>query len=176
MKKLILIALLCTLIIGVYPQTARAASTILKVDVSGGALTLSNPTVATLSAASLEGSQNVSRGKLGSIEIVDNRGTGSGWTVTLAVSDFSCCNGGFTIPASNLTITPASITTIAGSATGLTAGSVYTFKSSSDIATILSANSTAGMGSYSINPDISLIIPANAYAGTYSATLTLTII
>lgn len=157
-------------------SNASAASTVLKVDITGGTLTITNPSIATLSAKSLEGNVNTSAGKLGEIVITDNRGTGSGWSVTLTVSDFTCCNGTFSIPAKNLTITPGEIETLTGSFSGVNAGSAYTLKSSSDIATIITANNNSGMGSYKINPDLTLLVPSNAFAGKYSATLTITII
>lgn len=153
-----------------------AVSTLLKVDVTGGTLSITNPSIATLSAKLLEGNVNTSAGKLGEIIITDNRGTGSGWSVTLTISDFTCCNGSFSIPAKNLTITPGEIETLKGSYSGVSAGSAYTLKSSSDLATIITANSNSGMGSYKINPDLTLLVPADAFAGKYSATLTITII
>lgn len=77
-----------------------------------------------------------------------------------------------TIPVTGLTHTPGSVTTISGSSTGVTAGSATTFASTSDPATIMTASSGNGMGSYSNNPALSLTIPAATYANTYTATIT----
>lgn len=153
-----------------------AASTLLKVDITGGTLTILNPNIATLSAKSLEGDVNTSTGKLGDILVTDSRGTGSGWTVTLSVSDFTCCNNSFTIPAKNLTITPGEIEASLGTSVGVTAGVSYNLKSSSDVVTLITAKSNTGMGSYKINPTLSLLIPQDAFAGQYSSVLTITVI
>lgn len=75
------------------------------------------------------------------------------------------------IPVTGLTMTPSVVTTIAGSSTGVTAGSQHTFSDTTDPTTIMSASSNNGMGSYSNNPALELIIPANSYANTYSATI-----
>ena len=175
-KKLLALTLFVFAFSFISVTNAFAAETLLKIDIAGGTLTMDNPTIATLSAQSLDGAVRSSAGKLGVIEVTDNRGTGSGWSVTLTVSDFTCCNNSFTIPVNNLTIVPGSVQTIMGSATGVVSGNSYTFRSADDIATILTANSNAGMGIYRINPDMTLVIPTNAFAGEYSATLTLTII
>lgn len=89
---------------------------------------------------------------------------GDQWTIRVDV-----------IPVTGLTITPSAVTTIAGSSTGVTPGSEYTFTGVSDPATIMSASSNNGMGSYSNNPALELVIPANSYANTYTATITETV-
>lgn len=87
--------------------------------------------------------------------------TGDSWTIRVD-----------TIPVTGLTHTPGSVTTIAGSSTGVTAGTAVTFASTSDPATIMTASSGKGLGSYSNNPALLLSIPATTYANTYTATIT----
>ena len=80
-----------------------------------------------------------------------------------------------TIPVTNLTLTPNTFTTIAGSSTGVSNGSAHTFANTSDATTVLSASAGNGMGSYSDNPALQLSVPAATYANSYSATITETV-
>lgn len=89
---------------------------------------------------------------------------GDQWTIRVDV-----------IPVTGLQVTPNSFTTVAGSSTGVTNGSVHTFSSTSDPTTILTASSGNGMGSYSDNPALQLSVPAATFANSYSATITLTV-
>ncbi len=79
------------------------------------------------------------------------------------------------IPVTNFLVTPGSVTVVAGSGTGVTAGSAHTFTTTSDATTIMSATSGNGMGSYSNNPALQLTIPAATYASSYTATVTETV-
>lgn len=82
-----------------------------------------------------------------------------------------------TIPVTGFQITPGSLTTIAGSSTNVTGGSIHTFSNTSDSTSLITASSAGGygMGSYSVTPDLQLTIPANSYANSYTATLTMTV-
>lgn len=168
--------LLVTSITLIAVSSAHAATTKLKVNIEGGSLSLSSPEIASLSAVSLDNAVKTISGKLGTISVVDSRGSGTGWAVTMTVSDFTCCNNQYKIGVNNLTVNPSQVQTVLGSSTNVVSGSSHTFTSTSDIATIISASSGAGMGNYEINPELGLLVPANTYAGEYSATLTLTII
>lgn len=83
-----------------------------------------------------------------------------------------------TIPVTGFQLTPGSLTTIAGSATNVTAGSVHTFSSTADATSLITAASTGGygMGSYSVNPALQLTIPAGTYASSYVAVVTETVL
>lgn len=84
-------------------------------------------------------------------------------------------------PYTDLTITPQAATeAVAGSGlTGLTTGSSGSFSGTaitSNERTILQASSNNGMGSYNQNIDLSLTIHGNSYSGTFSGTVTFTVI
>lgn len=157
-------------------SNVQAATTTLQAVINPGTLTLASPTVATISAITLEGTSQTSTGSLGAITINDNRGTGSGWSVTLTVSDFTCCTPARTIGATNLTINPGLVTTLSGKVSGVTSGSSRSLTSSSDAATLMNAVTNSGMGSYRVSPTLSLAVPGEAFAGTYTATVTITVI
>jgi hypothetical protein len=81
------------------------------------------------------------------------------------------------IDVTNLTVTPGNLRNDAGSSlTGVSLGSSHNFTGTTDQATVATAASGAGNGSYYMDLGLSLNIPANQYAGSYQATLTFTAI
>lgn len=86
--------------------------------------------------------------------------TGDSWTIRVD-----------TIPVTSLTLTPPVLTTVAGSSSGVTVGGAHTYTGVSDPATLMTATSGNGMGSYSTNPTLVLSVPAATYANNYTATI-----
>lgn len=155
---------------------AGAATTTLNAIINPGNLTLNNSPVATISAVTLEGVSQSSNGSLGPITVIDNRGTGAGWSVTASVSDFTCCEPTRTIPVTNLKVDPGLLTVVSGKSSGVSAGDSRNILSPTDNFTLITAVTDGGLGSYQVRPSISLSIPGDAYAGTYTATLVITVI
>ena len=152
-------------------------TTTLYATVNAGSLSLSNTSLATLSATTVAESAGSATGSTGTITVTDNRGSGAGWSVTSTSTAFSCCSDAHTIAVTNLTVNPNN-STLAGangaSTTSVTVGSSHTFTSISDSTNIVTAAAASGMGQYTINPTVTLTIPVGVYAGTYTATLTIT--
>lgn len=140
-----------------------------------GALTLSSQSSTSLTAATLSSTNQSSTGSLGTLTVVDGRETDVGWTLAVSSNNFTCCSPTRTIAVTNLTINPGTFTTLAGSSTGVAAGSSHTFTSTTDQTTVLSASSPNGRGAYSLNPSLILTVPVGSYAGSYSATITETV-
>ncbi len=134
---------------------------------SGGAAGVATFGVSGLETASGTTGQNVAIGTRGLI--VDFAAatytTSDAWTIRVDV-----------IPVTGLEVTPGSLTTIAGSASNVTAGSVHTFSGISDPTAIITAASGYGLGSYSVTPDLVLTIPGNSYANSYTATVVETVL
>lgn len=97
------------------------------------------------------------------IESASDQTTGSGVaigargvTATFAAATYSVGDSWTiridTIPVTNLTITPNTFTTVAGSSTGVSNGSSHAFTGTEDATSIITASSENGMGSYSDNP------------------------
>jgi hypothetical protein len=80
-----------------------------------------------------------------------------------------------TMPASGVMVTPANLTTLDGSPSGVHLGAVYQFSSTTDSATLLTADSGSGFGLYSATPTLRLTIPARTPVGAYTATITETL-
>jgi len=157
-------------------SVSKAATTTLNAVINPGSLTVTNSSVASISAVTLEGVSQSSAGSLGPIIVTDNRGTGAGWSVTMTVSDFSCCTPIRTITSTNLTVAPGSLSVVSGKTAGVSAGETHTVSSATDPVTLMTAIADSGLGSYRVTPTINLSIPGDAYAGTYTATVTVTII
>jgi len=124
---------------------------------------------------SVSGLESASNQTTGSAVAVGTRGITATFAAATYVIGDSWTIRVDTIPITNLTLTPNSFTTIAGSSTGVTNGSAHVFLSTADATTILTATSGNGMGSYSDNPALQLAVPAATFANSYTATVTLTV-
>jgi hypothetical protein len=110
----------------------------------------------------------------------DSRGTGAGWNVTLASTQFS--TGGATprtLAADASTLTASAVTCATGSTctTPDNVGITYPTSVPTGVAPavkIFGASVGFGMGKVDLKPTVQVKVPANAYEGTYSSTLTVT--
>lgn len=114
--------------------------------------------------------------------IQDTRGTGAGWNLTITSTTFSTGGG-----------TPRTLSTTASSLTGVTSacasGTCTTPSNAQTYPIAVPAAGTAptavkffnttannGMGIFTVTPTIAVTVPQNAYAGTYSSTVTLSVV
>ncbi len=117
--------------------------------------------------------QSVSTGTLGQFSVQDNRyATHKGWTLTTSVNDFA---GPVAVGKAQLGVKPVLVT--AGSqAGGVTVGAEQVAGSAVYPSTFASAVDNTTVGTTNFNADLKFVAPANAPAGTYTSTLTLTVI
>jgi hypothetical protein len=104
--------------------------------------------------------------------IVDARGSGAGWNLTISATSFSDGLGH--------TLAPGQVSAVAAACK---AGSSCTAASSSGITYPLTIGGTgskffnaavsSGLGKIDVTPTVDVVIPGNAYAGTYTSTVTL---
>ena len=104
--------------------------------------------------------------------IVDARGNGAGWNVTMSATSFS--------DGSGHTLAPG---TVSGAVQACHSGSSCTAATSSGIsypltltgtaAKVFSAALNTGLGKIDVTPTVQVAIPGNAYAGTYTSTVTI---
>jgi hypothetical protein len=117
------------------------------------------------------------------VEVVDARGlaSGGGWNLTLTSTQFND-GAGHTFPTSASTITAASSGCAATSTCllptngiaynlGVPAGSV-----APSAVKYFNAASPTGRGRVDVNATVSVAVPANVIAGTYSSTVTVSIV
>lgn len=102
----------------------------------------------------------------------DARGTGNGWSITIAVEGALTSGAGTfdttprTIAASNLTFAPGTVTALSGSdpTTNITTSNLTL---STSAQTFLSCSSMC-KGRYGFHPTVTLAVPANAYRSNFT--------
>jgi len=103
--------------------------------------------------------------------VVDARGSGAGWNLTIAATTFSDGSGHTLAPG---TVASVSAVCHAGSTcTGATNSVTYPITVGSTAAKFFNAAANTGLGKVDVTPTIDVAIPGNAYAGTYTSTVTL---
>jgi hypothetical protein len=103
--------------------------------------------------------------------VVDARGTGAGWNLTMSATSFDDTHGH--------TLSPGTITGITAACQGGNACTAatnaigYPLTLSGTAQKFFNAAANSGMGKVNVTPSVSVAIPGNAYAGTYTSTVTL---
>lgn len=167
---------------------AAGAATTGSVSVSStvlGGSTLSVATTATPSIGiTLNGIDQTTSYSL-PVTIVDARGTGGGWNLTITSTAFNDGTGlgaGHTFPANASTIT--GVTTGCGTSSTCTLPSNNVANTSLALPAgptaptgvkFLNAQSSSGLGTVDVNASVGVTIPANVFAGTYTSTVTVAI-
>ncbi|GAB1818180.1 WxL domain-containing protein [Herbidospora sp. RD11066] len=145
---------------------AGSADQTVSVTVTGGALSLDVAGDAvSLSPAPVGGTAT---GQMNTATVLDQRGSGSGWSLVGQVTDFSGDAG--TIPSTRLGWTPAA------NGSGVTpGGAVQPGSGLGQAQPLCTAAAGTGTGSTQCDAALNLGIPSDARPGGYSATLTLTL-
>ena len=154
--------------------TALAAASVV---LTGGTLTVTTPTVADFAGVTLNGSAQSTTASMGTFNVTDARGTGVGWNVTVQATQFTMT--GHTLPMDSISMpapTVAKIANSSGNLPSLTSGP-YPIDHASAVKITSAAADGTGMGSYTYTPGaLTLSIPANTYAGTYTSTVTVSVV
>ena len=162
----------------VLAAVATAATITATATVTGaGSVSLASGATTSL-ASTLDGTDQTVTYQL-PLTVVDARGTGGGWNLTITSTTF-------TTGTRSLAPNASSLTTVASACN---AGSTCTNPTSSiTLPVAVPAATTAptavkffnsaaytGMGSFTVTPTVSVSIPGNAYAGTYTSTVTVAV-
>lgn len=146
--------------------------------ITGGALTLG-----TVSAASFSGTLNGLNQVFtssNSAAVTDATGTGNGWNLTITGTQFTTGDTTpRTLPTSALQITGVTAAATSGSTATAPSNSVthpLTVPVGATAAKFYNAAANSGMGAFTLTTSYNLSIPAATYAGTYSSTLTVSLI
>jgi len=104
--------------------------------------------------------------------LVDARGSGAGWNLTLSATSFSDGSGHTLAPG---TVTAAAQACHSGSSctAASSSGISYPLTITGTAAKIFNAALNSGLGKIDITPTVEVAIPGNAYAGTYTSTVTI---
>jgi len=171
MKQRILITLIVAAAALAVAAAAFASSTLTATATVAGTAGISlnlpaNPSV----SATIDGTdQTVSYSPL--LGVVDARGTGAGWNLTIAATALSD-GSGHTL---NQSVSAVSSACHAGSTctNATSSGITYPLSVSTTAAKFFNAALNSGMGKVDVTPTIQIAIPGNSYAGTYTSTVTL---
>jgi hypothetical protein len=103
--------------------------------------------------------------------VVDARGSGAGWNLTMSATNFS--------DGSGHTLAPGTVTGVTAACQGgntctaATNAISYPLTLSGTAAKFFNSAANSGMGKVNVTPSVDVAIPGNAYAGTYTSTVTL---
>lgn len=167
--------------VGAVPGAVDAQPMI--VAVSGGSLGLSpTPAVGDFMVVTLDGSARKTEAGLDDFSVVDGRGTGDGWTVSVQATQFREWDGtayvvnGKSLPVGSLSM-PAPTVVAMGTESmppEIAAGPFHI-----DGASVIIARAArgAGMGVYLLGAPEPLVltVPASAYVGTYRSELSVSV-
>lgn len=155
---------------------ALSATTVAAVD---GPLSLSVPAnaAATFGTPTLVNNRSTTTGTLPNITVSDERvSTRQGWTLTATVADFvKTGDATNTISKANLGIAPA-IVSGSTTAAGVTTGTATVAGSATYGAKFAEAAAGSAVGTTVLNGALTFVAPQDKAAGTYTSTLTLTLV
>jgi hypothetical protein len=103
--------------------------------------------------------------------IVDARGSGAGWNLTVSATSFSDGSGHSLAPGTVASV--ASVCRAGNSCTAATNSVTYPITLSGTAAKFFNAAANTGLGKVDVTPTVDVSVPGNAYAGTYTSTVTL---
>ena len=171
MKQRIIISLAVAAVALVATTAALASTLTSTATVTGTAgISLNLPSNPALSDTIDGSDQTVSYSPV--LGVVDARGSGAGWNVTIASTTYSDGSGHTLQPGSVTGVTQACHT--GSSCTAATSsGITYPLSLTGTAAKLFNAAAATGMGKVDVTPTVQVQIPGNAYAGTYTSTLTL---
>ena len=142
---------------------------------STGVLSMTAPATVSLGSGAVG---STITGALGLVTVTDDRGLdAASWTVTASSTDWTVVGGGGaaneTIPATDVTYTPGTITPVG---TITTAGTAITLANAATLPavdqTVVAGTAGVGNNGASWDPTIAVAVPASVVASGYTGTLT----
>ncbi len=153
--------------------SAKADTSVTTATLTAGtlAITSTSPTfayVGTLTGAA----QNLTSSF--AVAVTDATGSAAGWKLTASITTLTAAVGGYTLADSSHTITGVTQTAVVGTAP--TNNITYPMQIPTITASIFNAATATGLGSVIETFATNLALPSTVRAGTYTATLTVTIV
>ena len=163
---------------------AFADSPSASVMVNAGNFTEAGPSSASANAITLDGTDQTASYTM-DIAVVDDTGSGSGWNVTITSTTFAtgdCISTGHNLSTSASTVQSVAMADNgAGTYTDPTNSVSYPFTvpaacTAPAAVELFNSSANTGLGHFKLTPTVHIAIPANTYAGTYTSTVTLSIV
>jgi hypothetical protein len=152
-------------------DTAAAAYTYV------GSLDVTTPDVDDFADITLNGTALTTTATMETFTVTDSRGTGVGWNVTVQATQFM--SGGHTLPLGSVSMPQPNVAKSTPQSTALPAimSGPYAIDGISAVKIASAAADGSGEGSYIFTPGLlTLSVPASTYAGTYTSTVTVSVI
>ena len=116
------------------------------------------------------------------LTIQDTRGTGAGWNATITSTQFKTGGGSpSTLPTNSSTLTGVTSVCASGTCTNPTNAITYPIAvpagpTAPTAVKFFNAAAATGMGKFTNTPTIGVFVPQSSIAGTYTSTLTISIV
>jgi hypothetical protein len=159
---------------------ATTASPTVTGTVSAGALSVATSAAPAFSANLATGDQTPTYTL--PLTATDTTGTGSGWNLTITSTQFTTGGGTpHTLATNASTITGVTSVCASGTCTNPTNAITYPIgipaaATAPTAVKLLNAAANTGLGSFTVTPTVGVFVPASTFAGSYSSTLTVSIV
>jgi putative surface cell wall-binding protein len=165
---------------GGMPADASAATATATGTVTGSALSVATSSTPSFSANLDSGDVTASYSL--ALSTIDTRGTGAGWNETITSTQFT--TGGAspqTLATNASTVTGITTACASGTCTNPTNAISYPVAvpagaTPPTAVKFFNAAANSGLGKFTITPTVSVFVPQNTFAGTYTSTLTISIV
>lgn len=176
-RTLSIIAFFSALLVA-FPLAARADNVTSTGTVTGSILTATASGTPSFSASLDSG--DTTQDYTIPMTLQDTRGTGAGWNLTITSTQFATA-GGRTLPTTASSLTGVTSACASGTCTNPSNARTYPIAvpagtTAPTAVKIFNTTADNGMGRFTITPTIGVTIPQNAYAGTYTSTVTLSVV
>ena len=163
----------------VSPIMAQGSDTVEgSLGVTGGSLTMTASDNPVFTSVTLNGTNQTTTDTI-DVGVTDLTGTGAGWNLQITSTQFT--NGSQTLDTDTTTITGVTTSCDQTTCTDPTNSTVtYSVTVPAGVAEpavkFFSADANTGMGDFTVTPTFSMAVPATTYAGTYTSTMTISLV
>jgi hypothetical protein len=130
-------------------------------------------------AVTLNGTNQTKTSTALTLSAADTRGTGAGWNVTITSTTFKA--GAHTLSTSATAVTGVAFSCPGGGCTNPTNAIAYPLTVPAGAVApaavkLFDAKAATGLGTFTLTPTFSIAVPANTYTGSYTSTVTFSIV
>jgi hypothetical protein len=179
-SKKLFVMLIAGVAMAALPTSAPAATATATGTLSGSTLSLTTSAAPTFSA-DLDSGDSTPTFTV-PLTIQDTRGTGAGWNATITSTQFKTGGGSpSTLPTNSSTLTGVVSACASGTCTNPTNALSYPIavpagSTAPTAVKFFNAAANTGMGKFTNTPTIGVFVPQSSLAGTYTSTLTISIV
>jgi hypothetical protein len=151
------------------PASAADGTTTVALAVVDGTLAIVTTAAAPAATSSVVGTTRVVEAPLGLTTVTDTRAASTGWTLSAATTDFTPVTGAV-IPAS------AAKFYVSGTPTAVAGSPTFTTTTTADASGALVTAAASGINTVEVSPVLQVTVPSGAATGTYTGTVTQSVV